>query len=143
MNLFETKIKYQKTDEDGKIKTVTETYLVDSISFTETEARITEELTPFLSGDFIVDSIKRANYNEMFLDETGDKWFKAKVVFITIDEKSAKEKKTTSNMLIQVSDFDKAKISLIENMKGTMADYHIGGIVETNVIDVYLYTEKN
>ena len=143
-NLFETKIKYQKEEESGKLKNVTETYLVDSLSFTEAESKIIYEMTPFFSGnDFIVEGIKRTNYAEIFLDETGDKWYKAKVVFIIVDERTAKEKKNSVSMLIQASDFDTAKKTLLENMKGTMADYVIGAIVETNIMDVFLNEKSN
>ena len=75
-------------------KKVSEPYLVDAWSFTEAEARIIKEMTPFISGDFSVANIKRANISELFMDETGDKWYKCKVNFITLDEKSGAEKRT-------------------------------------------------
>lgn len=85
---FECKIRYDKMLENGMQKKVTEPYLVDAMSFTEAEARIIEEITPFISGEFEVANIKKAKINEMFFDENGDKFYKAKVAFITIDEKS-------------------------------------------------------
>ena len=91
---FECKVKYDKMTEDGSQKTVTEPYLVDALSFTEAEARITEEITPFISGEFKVTAVKRTNTAEIFWKEGGDKWYKVKVNFCTIDEKTGKEKKT-------------------------------------------------
>ena len=81
-------------------KTVTESYLVDALSFTEAEARIIEEMTPFMSGEFTVSAVKREKISDVFYDATGDKWYKVKTNFITIDEKTAVEKKTASFMLV-------------------------------------------
>ena len=78
---FECKIRYEKTMENGMNKKVTEPYLVDALSFTEAEARIIEEITPFISGEFTVADIKRANYSELFPcdEEAADRWFKCKL----------------------------------------------------------------
>ena len=138
-NWFETKISYEKEIEGGMMKKVTEPYLVDALSFTEAEARIIKEMTPFMSGEFTVANIKRANYTEIFEDETGDRWYKAKVVFISIDEKSGAEKKTASNMLIQALNIHQAIDNLDKGMKGTMADYEIASITETMLMDIFPY----
>lgn len=125
--------------ENGMVKKVTEPYLVDALSFTEAEARIIKESTPFISGEFTVANIKRENISELFLDETGDKWYRCKVMFITINERSGKEKKTASFMMVQASDIEKARENLTFGMKGTMADYEISSIKETDIMDIYLY----
>ena len=141
---FECKIQYEKTIENGMTKKVTEPYLVDSLSFTEAEARIIEEITPFMTGEFTVSDIKRANYSELFYSEdtSADRWFKAKLQFITLDEKSGKEKKTNTLVLVQATDFRAALRNLDEGMKGTMADYVIACIQETPLMDVYPFTVK-
>lgn len=138
-NWFECKVKFDKQQENGLVKKVTEPYLVDALSFTEAEARIIQEMTPFISGDFSVSSVKRANISELFSDETGDKWYKCKINFITLDEKSGMEKKTASYILVQASDFKKSLNSLLECMKGTLADYEIAAITETAIMDIYPY----
>lgn len=102
-NWFECKVSYEKIMEDGKQKKVTEPYLVDALSFTEAEARIIEELTPFISGEFVIKDIKRAKLSEIFFNENGDRFYKIKVYFITLDEKSGAEKKTAAQMLTQAS----------------------------------------
>lgn len=134
---FETKVRFDKTMENGTVKKVTEHYLVDALSFTEAEARTNEEVTPFISGDFSVSAVKRTNISEIFWDDSADKWYHVKVNFITIDEKSAVEKKTTSHILVAASDFKGALDNFMEGMKGTMADYEIAGIAETAIMDVY------
>ena len=103
---FECKIRYEKVMENGMQKKVTEPYLVDALSFTEAEARIIEEMTPFISGEFTVSDIKRANYSELFPsdEESADRWFKCKLIFITLDEKSGAEKKTSTQVLVQAAD---------------------------------------
>lgn len=144
-NWFECKIRYEKTMENGMTKKVTEPYLVDALSFTEAEARTIEEMTPFLSGEFTVSDIKRANYSELFNceEETADRWFKCKLLFITLDEKSGAEKKTSTQVLVQASDLRDAVKRLDEGMKGTMADYVIASVAETPIMDVYPYKAES
>ena len=96
-NYFEVTIKYEKQAEEGRIVKVSEKYLVDALSFTEAEARITEEMKLFISGEFTVSAIKRANYSELFESSNGDKWFKSKVNFITLDEEKGIEKKSAES----------------------------------------------
>ena len=136
---FECKIRYEKTMENGMVKKVNEPYLVDALSFTEAEARIIEEITPFVTGEFTVSDIKRANYSELFPsdEEAADKWFKCKLVFIMLDEKSGAEKKSSTQVLVQAADLRDAVKKLDEGMKGTMADYEIALVSETPIMDVY------
>lgn len=136
-NWFECKVRYAKMLETGMQKTVTEPYLVDALSFTEAEARITEEMSPFITGDFTVSAVKREKLSEVFYDETGDKWYKVKYNIITVDEKTAVEKKTAVLTLVQASDFQKALDNFMDGMKGTMADFEIAAITETPLMDVF------
>ncbi len=141
---FEVKIRYEKIAENGMQKKVTEPYLFDALSFTESEGRCITEMTPFISGEFTVSDIKRANYSEIFFseEESADRWFKGKLIFITLDEKSGAEKKTSTHVLVQAADLRDAVKKLDEGMKGTMADYEIGSVSETAIMDVYPYEAK-
>ena len=136
-NWFECKVRYDKMMENGAPSKVTEAFLVDALSFTEAEARIIEEMTPFISGDFSVSAVKRTKISEIFWDDTADKWYLAKVAFVTIDEKTAKEKRSNTLMLVAGSEFKDSYDNLVEGMKGTMADYEIVSITETPYLDVY------
>ena len=136
-NWCECTIRSDKLQENGAAKKVNEPYLVDALSFTEAEARITEEQRPFISGEFSVSAVKRTKIAEIFWNEGGDRWFMVKVGFITIDEKTAAEKRSTSLILVQASDFRSAFENFTEGMKGTMADYEIVSISETPLMDVY------
>lgn len=138
-NWFECKVSYEKIMEDGKQKKVTEPYLVDALSFTEAEARIIEELTPFISGEFVIKDIKRAKLSEIFFNENGDRFYKIKVYFITLDEKSGAEKKTAAQMLTQASNLKEAIEVLEKGMKGTLADYEIASVTETALMDIFPY----
>ncbi len=138
---FVCKIRYEKVMEDGLQKKVTEQYVVDAISFTEAESRIMEAMSSYISGDFSIHEIDRAVYKEIFFcdEDLADKWYKAKVQFITIDEKTDKEKKTAVYYLVQASTLEGARKNISEVFTGSMSDYVIAGINETVVMDVFEY----
>ncbi len=142
-NWFECKIKYDKMLETGMQITVTEPYLVDALSFTEAEARIIEEIKPFISGEFSVSDIKRVKYSDSFFNETGDRYYKARLHFITLDEKSGAEKKTAVNMLVQASELKEAVEIVETEMKKTMIDYAFASVTETAIMDVFPYSGEN
>jgi hypothetical protein len=141
---FETKIKYEKTMEDGQQKKVTEAYVVDALSFTEAERRITEEMSSYISGEFDVADLKKASYKEIFFSdaETADRWYKTKLQFITIDEKTEKEKRSNVYYLVQAATLPEAVSNIHEVMSGTMIDYVIASIAETQLMDVFEYQMK-
>ena len=138
---FETKVRYSKTMENGKEKMITEAYIVDGLSFTEVETRIIKEMQAFISTEFEVGAITKTKYTELVKDssEKADKWFKCKLMFISLDEKSGEEKKTAYYYLVQAEDLEHAKNNINEFMKSSMADYEISSISETAVMDVYEY----
>ena len=137
-NWFLVKIKYEKTLEDGRVSKVSEQHLIDALTFSEAEARINEEMIPFISGEFITSNISRARINELF-ESNGDKWYKAKVYFISLDEEKGVEKRTSTTMLVQADSVKNAWDVLEVGMKGTMCDYEVAGINETAILDVYKY----
>ncbi len=136
-NWFECKVSYHKMVENGMQKKVTDTFMVDALSFTEAEARVIEEVTPFVSGEMDVASVKKTKISEIFRDDTADKWYLVKVAFITIDEKTAQEKRAISQILVAGSNFKGAYDNFMEGMKGTLADFDIVTLQETNILDVY------
>ena len=138
---FEVKIQYQKFLEDGKEKKVTEQYVVEAMSFTEAEARIIEEMTPYISGDFDIVSEKIAPYNEIFLSDnsTDDKWFVSKVGFITLDERTEKEKKQTFRYLVQAETSEHALDYTKTMLNQCLSDYSIDSVQDTPTLDVFLH----
>ncbi|WP_436416100.1 DUF4494 domain-containing protein [Petrimonas sp.] len=142
-NWFECKVRYDKTLDTGMIKTVTEPYLVDALSFTEAEARIIEEMQPYMSGEFTVSDIKRVKFSDTFFNETGDRYYKAKLYFITLDEKSGAEKKTAVNMLVQATTLKEAVETVEAEMGKTMIDYTLASVNETAIMDVFKYVAES
>ena len=134
---FECKVSHHKILENGLQKKVTDPFIVDALTFTEAEARIIEEVAPYVTGTFDVTAVKKVKIAEVFYDETGDKWFYVKYNMITVDEKTAVEKKQSILTLVQASEFQKAIDNFMENMKSTMVDFEIASVVETNILDVY------
>ena len=141
---FECTCKYEKRLEDGAIKKVSETNVVDALSFAEAENRFTEEMATYISGEFEVTAIKIAPYKEVFFSdkEADDRWYKAKLAFITIDEKTEKEKRTNVVYLVQASSLDGAVKNVNEVMGETMIDYSSIAVQETKIFDVFEYTPK-
>ena len=142
-NWFECKVRYEKMLESGMQKMVTEPYLVDALSFTEAEARIIEEIRPYMSGEFTISDIKRVKYSESFFNEDGDRYYRMRLYFITLDEKSGTEKKTATNMLVQASTLKEAVQIIEKEMEKTMIDYSIASATETAIMDVYRYSSES
>ena len=136
---YETRIKYQKTMEDGSEKVVNELYVVDALSCTEAETSIIDEMSCYISGDSAVTSAKKTNYVEIFFSDLDDddKWYKAKCQFITIDEKSEKEKRSNVTYLVQAKSLDRSLRYIDEMMGKSMLDYDIVSLSETKIIDVF------
>lgn len=134
---FECKVRFDKMMENGAVKRVTESYLVDALSFTEAEARIIEEISPFISGDYSIPAIKKTTIAEIFPDDSADKWWIVKYNFITIDEKTARERRTPVHVMVQAASQQGAVDRFNEGMKGTLADFEIEKVAETRIMDVY------
>ena len=141
---FETKIRYDKTMEDGQNKKVTEAYTVEALSFTEAESSITEEMSHYVSDEFDVKAITRAPYGEIFFSDadSDDKWFKTRLAFITIDEKTGKEKRSNVAYLVQAASLDKARQYVKDVMAKTMVDYEVVSISETPLLDVFEHKKQ-
>ncbi len=142
---FETAVRFDKMQENGMVKKVTEKYLVDALTFSDAEARTVEKVTPFISGEFTVSVARKTKISEIFYDASdyADKWWLVKSNFISLDEKSGKEKKSMTQILVQAGDFENALGRFQDGMKGTMADYQIASISETAYMDVYPYESKS
>lgn len=140
---FECKVTYDSAftaEEDPKNAKKKETYLVDALSFTEAEARIIKEITPFVVGEMEVTAVKKAKISEMVYndDPSADKWYKAKVMYITLDNDV--EKKIATTYMVKADSFTGALKHLTEvGMKGMMGDWEIAQIAETPIMEVYKY----
>lgn len=136
---FECKVRYRKTQSDGSEKMVNEQYAVDALSFTAAEASIIDNMTPYISDEFKVANINPSSYKEVFFSdiEEDDLWFKARLAFITIDEKTGKEKRIYSHYLVQAKNIERAKRYVDTVMGSGMIDYELKSISETKILDVF------
>lgn len=139
-------VKYEKVQEDGTQKKVTEQYVVDALSFSEAEQRITKQMASYISGEFEIANINPAPFGEIFFtdaDVDADKWYKAKLQFITIDEKTEKEKRSNVTYLVQAGSLEGARKNIDEVMGTTMIDYVTVGVNETPIMDVFEYKKES
>lgn len=135
---FECKVSYEKVMEDGLQKKVTEQYVVNAMSFAEAEARITQEMSPFISGEFTVEDVKKAPYKEIFFDDAqSERWYKVKLDFITLDEKTEKEKRTRLTYLVQAASLKGSLVNVQDLLSGTMIDYEAASAAETKIEEVF------
>ena len=142
---FECKIRYEKIMEDGLPKKINDVYVVDALSFSEAEERIIEEMSSYISGEIEIVDVKIAPYREIFFadDNLADQWFKAKLSFITIDERSKKEKRTSMMYLVNAGNISSAISNIDKVMSGTMIDYVTTSISATKIFDVFEYKKKD
>jgi len=139
---FECKVTYEKVADNGMPKKVVESYLVDADSFTLAEAKMIEEITPFVSmGEYNISNIRKVNYAELFLNEDDkcDRYYRCKVLYVTIDEKNGVEKKTPAFMLVKSDSLPNAVAELEKQMGKGLADYEIASVAETALMDVFQY----
>lgn len=137
MNWYEVKVSYDKTADNGMLAKVKESYLIEGVSYTDAEARTVEELKPFISGEMEIESIVKKKFSEVVLDGAGDKYYKAKINMVTLDEKSGSEKKQAVVLLIEANDFDTAYKRVNEAVKECVSDCEVVMIQETAIIDVF------
>lgn len=137
MNWYEVKVSYDKTADNGMLAKVKESYLIEGVSYTDAEARTVEELKPFISGEMEIESIVKRKFSEVVLDGAGDKYYKAKINMVTLDEKLGTEKKQAVVLLIEANDFNTAYKRVNEAIKECVSDCEVVMIQETAIIDVF------
>ena len=138
---FEVKVTYERPGEKGLNTKVNEAYLVQGFTFTEIEKRITKELQPQVTGEFNINKMERTKYNELVdsMSETADKWFKCKITMVTIDEVSAKEKKSSVVILVKAEDVTNAVKNLNKHMEDSIMDYNLASVNESAIVDIFHY----
>lgn len=137
MSWYQAKSKYQQEQENGEMKTLTDTYLLDAVSFTDAEARMYEIMNEQNIADHAVGSISRKNLSDVFDDETSEKWWQAKTVYMSLNEMTGKERRIVNNILVRADDIKAAHSALTEGLKTMLIPYEIEAIVLTPIMDVY------
>lgn len=138
-NFIETKVSCDKVMENGLTRRVKETYFVEALNFTEAETRTIEEIAPLMNGEFNVVAARRSSISDIFFSEdlAANRWYKVKILFLVIDEKTGLEKATASTKLVQASDILDAVNKFEKGMGGSMLAYRIVKVEETPVEDVF------
>lgn len=136
-NWFECRVSYDKVQESGAIKRITEAYLVEADNFTEAEDSITKAMQPYISGEFTVSAVRRRNYDNVLESGEGDYFYRVKLIIITIDEKTAAEKKSNLFLLVQADDLETALVEVKDYMRSSVEDWNFHTITETSILDVY------
>lgn len=141
-NYFQTAVTFEKIAEDGRVVKARENYILDALSFTEAEARMIKEMTPFIQGEFIVSKATRARISEILFNEDGEKWFKSKVNFIMFNEEKSVEKKRPATFMVQANDIAETLAIITNAMKGTMSDYEIWSVTTTDIVAIIKYDDE-
>lgn len=139
---FTVKVKYTKQLENGTFKRVTESYLLAAMTFTDAEARVYEELGSIIRGEFIVVSITRADFHDIFHYDDADVWFKCKISYESQDADSERQKKITQVFLVAANSVKEADQKLKESLASLMVDFLITSIVVTGIVDIFPYNEN-
>ncbi|MCT4647594.1 MAG: DUF4494 domain-containing protein [Carboxylicivirga sp.] len=143
-NLFESRVKYDTIDQQsGKEKTVTECYLLDAVSHGEAESRMYKEMESIIRGEFVIKTVRKVNYTEIFENEDGDRWYKAKISFESIDEKNGKAKRVSNNIVVQASNVKDAFDKIYEGMGGMTVDFDINAIAESPILEFFPYFKSD
>ena len=134
---YESKVKYSSLQADGSTKRVTETYLVNALSFTEAEARTIEFVSPYVSedGELEVVGLKHTSISEVLFGLECNKWFVCNFVFHLMED-NGKDKQTKYSIMVQANTIDEGKKSAERFMLGSMQDWEMKSITETKIIDI-------
>lgn len=137
-NYFESKVRLEKLTEDGTQAKFNELYTVNAMSFSECEAKVEEYIAQIAKGEFDILTEAHAKYKEIFYSDKEDEslWYRASVVFLTIDEKTMKQKRSKTIYLVQGKDIESARRNVEEVMNGSMVEYSIEGLNETAIQDI-------
>lgn len=140
MELFKVKCRLDKVQDTGLIKKVTEEHLFEAVNWGDAETIAYAEIAAFTAGEFAITDISMFKVQEIFettATKKGDDFFyKARLNYITLDEKSGKEKKQGVNFLVIATDLEDAKNVIVESMKESMIDYTIQKIEETKILSL-------
>ncbi|MEX1003473.1 MAG: DUF4494 domain-containing protein [Crocinitomicaceae bacterium] len=138
-NWYTIKVKYTKEFTDGTLKRVTEPYMVNSMSFTEAEARIYKEVAEYVRGEFQVTSIAKTDYADIFHYDDAEVWYKVKVSYVSEDADTGKEKKFNNNYLVTAHSVKEAYERIEESLKGLMVTFEIPNIASTPIVEIFPY----
>lgn len=141
-NWFTAKVKYTNQLDNGKLKRVTEAYLIAGMTFTDVEARIYEELGQTIRGEFNVVGIARTEVHDIFAYDDSDVWYKCKIKHESADADSEKAKKVTQNFLVSAASVKEAYERIKESLSTLLVDFEIPSITASTIVEIFPYSEE-
>lgn len=135
---FNCKVSFEKTLENGQPKRISESYIVDALSFTEAEARIVKEIQPYVTGEFEIVSVNRCNIAEI-IRGAGESWYRCKINCLVIDEARGIEKYAPIVLFIQSINFDEAYNKCKDYCNNSLNDLEIENVSLSKIIDIFEY----
>ena len=141
--LFECTVRYSTPVEGtDQQKRVSEVYLFDALTYTEAEKRAYEKLPELIQGEFQVTNIRKARYAEVIPNEEGGYWYKVKISFILIDEKSGKAKRVSQTVLTRAEDIKDA-IDRTNDALNDTPDFMVKAVNESAILDYFPYMKRS
>jgi hypothetical protein len=136
-SVFSVSVKYLKLVEGGEgYKKMNEVFLVNAVSYTDVEAKITEEMQMRTKEEFYITNIKREKYSYVLTnDDDGGYFFNAVVSYSSLDDDGENQKKITMNMCVETSHIDKVSEIVADVLKDSV-DYTLNKVNVTKIIYV-------
>ena len=134
MLFYEVKVNYQRQTGEDNPKNVKETYLVEGLNCADVENRLMEDIKPLIFGDCETPSCKKVQFYDLIENPEGDRWFKARVEMITVED-DGKEKRKAVSIFVQATTIDVALNNLRKYLE--ILDCEIVSITRSPILEVY------
>lgn len=140
---FTCKVRYVKDDANGGETKVTEQYLLDAYNYTEAESRMLYILEQMGRRPYEVQQITKSNYAEVIRFDDADLWFRTKISFVSLDEKSGEEKSSNQYFLLSANDVRDAFDKVNDFLKTSISGFVIPSINYTKIVDIFPLSEED
>ncbi len=135
---YNCRVKYLKVNENGKERKVSETYLIEAISFSEAEGIVLNKLAPFTKNQLEITTLAKTNISEVFDFEDDGLWYKTKISYTDVNEETEKAQKFNKYILVSAKDIKQAYERIEDNFQLTIA-YDIISVQDSGILDVFPY----
>jgi len=136
--IFNVKVKIDRTQDDGLVKSVREEYSLKAVNFTDCEAKITKEVgsADNVKGTFEVLAEAVAPFKEIYIFDEGEKYYKVKINESYVDD-YGNDKTSSSYYLVNADSLEQARKNIMEAFGGTMKDMTIAAVIEQKILDCF------
>jgi hypothetical protein len=136
--IFIVKVKVDRPNDEGLVKTVREEYACKAVNFTDCEAKITQEVgsADNVKNSFDILAEAVAPYKEAFIFDEGENFYKVKVQEPYLDD-SGNEKKSNIYYLLNADSVKQAGERIAEAYSGSVKDYTVAAIIDQKTLEVF------